>query len=121
VPNFAYAIGYTNSSWTLKVDLVCERFCRMLAHMDAHGQAQAVPVAAEAATETRPLLDFSAGYVTRSLHELPKQGTTAPWRVAMDPREDEKLLRRDPIDDGVLRLAARPATAPVAPALRAAA
>src|SRR5581483_5512805 len=24
VPNFAFAIGYTNSSWTLKVDLVCE-------------------------------------------------------------------------------------------------
>ncbi len=54
--------------------------------------------------------------MARSLHELPKHGTTAPWRVAMDPREDEKLLRRDPIDDGVLRLSARPAAAPAAPA-----
>ena len=35
VPNFAFAIGYTNSSWTLKVDLVCEYLCRLLAHMDA--------------------------------------------------------------------------------------
>ena len=37
VPNFAYAFGYTNSSWTLKVGLLCEHFCRLLAHMDAHG------------------------------------------------------------------------------------
>jgi hypothetical protein len=118
VPNFAYAIGYTNSSWTLKVDLVCERFCRMLAHMDAHGHAQAVPVAGEAATETRPLLDFSAGYVSRSLHELPRLGTAAPCLVALDPREDERALRREPIEDGVLRLSPRPAAvAGGAPAL----
>ncbi len=31
VPNFALAIGYTNSSWTLKVGLLCEHFCRLLA------------------------------------------------------------------------------------------
>jgi monooxygenase len=37
VPNFAFAIGYTNSSWTLKVGLVCEHFCRLLAHMDTRG------------------------------------------------------------------------------------
>ena len=37
VPNFAFAIGYTNSSWTLKVDLVCDHLCRLLAHMDPHG------------------------------------------------------------------------------------
>ncbi|MDT0470442.1 NAD(P)/FAD-dependent oxidoreductase, partial [Streptomyces sp. DSM 41699] len=37
VPNFAYAVGYTNIAWTLKVDLVCEHFCRLLDYMDAHG------------------------------------------------------------------------------------
>ena len=37
VPNFAFAVGYTNSSWTLKVDLVCEHFARLLAYMDEHG------------------------------------------------------------------------------------
>ena len=36
VPNFAYAIGYTNSSWTLKIGLLCEHFCRLLA---LHGRA----------------------------------------------------------------------------------
>ena len=30
VPNLAFAFGYTNSSWTLKVDLVCEHLCRLM-------------------------------------------------------------------------------------------
>ncbi|PQM45081.1 FAD-containing monooxygenase EthA [Mycobacterium talmoniae] len=33
VPNLAFAVGYTNISWTLKVDLVCEHFCRLLDYM----------------------------------------------------------------------------------------
>ena len=34
VPNFAAAIGYTNASWTLKCDLICQYVCRLLNHMD---------------------------------------------------------------------------------------
>jgi hypothetical protein len=38
VPNFAFAIGYTNASWTLKCDLTsAEYVCRLLNHMDEHG------------------------------------------------------------------------------------
>ena len=37
VPNFAFAVGYTNSSWTLKVDLVCEHLSRIMNLMDARG------------------------------------------------------------------------------------
>ena len=33
VPNFAFTIGYTNASWTLKADLVSEYVVRLLAHM----------------------------------------------------------------------------------------
>ncbi|MDP9384699.1 MAG: NAD(P)/FAD-dependent oxidoreductase [Actinomycetota bacterium] len=107
VPNFAYAIGYTNSSWTLKIDLVCEHLCRLLSHMDARGLARVMPVAGEDAAETRPLLDFSAGYVQRSLHLLPKQGTLAPWQVVMDYAVDVEALRRAPVDDPALRFSAR--------------
>jgi hypothetical protein len=121
VPNFAYAIGYTNSSWTLKVDLVCRRLCRTLAHMQARGHTQAVPVADGGAVQTRPLMDFSAGYVLRSLHLLPRQGTEAPWQVAMDPREDARRLDGDPIEDGVLRFSGPTAAAAPAGELAAAA
>ena len=37
LPNFAFTIGYTNASWTLKADLVAEYVCRLLAHLDEHG------------------------------------------------------------------------------------
>ena len=40
VPNLAFVFGYTNASWTLKVDLVCEWFCRCLALMDRCGYAR---------------------------------------------------------------------------------
>ena len=42
VPNFAYVFGYTNASWTLKVDLACAWVCRVLAHMRRTGATKAV-------------------------------------------------------------------------------
>ena len=61
VPNFAFAVGYTNASWTLKVDLVCDYLCRLIACMERHGYDAAVPVNSDASMPTRPLLDFCAG------------------------------------------------------------
>jgi len=111
VPNFSIAIGYTNSSWTLKIGLVCEYFCKLLAHMDSHGYDTAWAVA-DPDMPTRPLLDFGAGYVQRSLAGLPKQGPTAPWLMSMSYQDDRKLLRDgDVIDDSLhfTRAAARAA------------
>ncbi|HET8914344.1 MAG TPA: FAD-containing monooxygenase EthA, partial [Propionibacteriaceae bacterium] len=101
VPNFAWTIGYTNASWTLKADLVAEYVCRLLKHMDANGQAAVTPDAA-GATAANPFLDLASGYVTRSLAELPKQGDQAPWRLHQNYVKDVRLLRRGPIDDGVV-------------------
>ncbi|WP_068271979.1 flavin-containing monooxygenase [Aldersonia kunmingensis] len=98
IPNFAFAIGYTNSSWTLKVGLVSEHFCRLLSHMDAHGYDTCRAELPDLAMETRPLLDFGAGYVQRSIDQLPRQGTEAPWSTSMEYRTDVKLLRRDAAD-----------------------
>ncbi|PWU25400.1 MAG: FAD-containing monooxygenase EthA, partial [Candidatus Rokuibacteriota bacterium] len=33
VPNMAFAVGYTNASWTLKCELTSEYVCRLLNHM----------------------------------------------------------------------------------------
>jgi monooxygenase len=107
VPNFAYSIGYTNSSWTLKVGLLCEHFCRLLAHMDEHGYDVACPVAANPRMPLRPLFDFGAGYVRRALDELPRQGDQAPWLTSMNYAGDVKLLRRLPVEDAQLRLSCR--------------
>ena len=100
-PNFAWTIGYTNASWTLKADLVAEYVCRLLKHMDEHGYAVVTPDAA-GATAANPFLDLASGYVKRSLAELPKQGDRAPWRLHQNYVKDVRLLRRGPIDDGVV-------------------
>jgi len=103
VPNFAYAIGYTNSSWTLKVGLLCEHFCRLLARMDARGDDMALPVA-DPAMATRPLLDFAAGYVQRAVSQLPRQGDRPPWLTSLNYASDVKLLRHLPVEDPDLHL-----------------
>ncbi|MGA9489048.1 MAG: NAD(P)/FAD-dependent oxidoreductase [Mycobacterium sp.] len=103
IPNFAYAFGYTNSSWTLKVDLICEHLCRLLSYLDQHGYTTVVPVCDDPTIEKRPMLDFPAGYILRSIERFPQQGTTGPWTVEMNFRADRARLRKGPVEDPALR------------------
>ena len=62
----------------------------------------------------QPLLDFQAGYVLRSIDELPQQGAAAPWHLAMNYAKDARYLRRGPVVDGALRwFTAEPEPAPI--------
>jgi monooxygenase len=99
VPNFAFAIGYTNASWTLKVGLLCEHFCRLLDHMEKQGVSICCPQPVDRSMGTRPLLDFAAGYVQRALGTLPRQGESAPWLMSMDYYMDVELLRHAAVTD----------------------
>ncbi|MCV7285965.1 NAD(P)/FAD-dependent oxidoreductase [Mycolicibacterium wolinskyi] len=99
VPNFVFAFGYTNSSWTLKVGLLCEHFCRLLTHLDQNGYDVARPVLTEPGMKTLPLLDFAAGYVQRSVDELPRQGVDGPWVMSMNYTYDAEMLRDGPVED----------------------
>ncbi len=100
VPNFAYALGYTNLSWTLKADLTAEYVCRLLTHMERTGVAVAVPVRDPGVHEA-PFLDFQANYVLRSVQDFPRQGAVAPWKVHMDYVRDLLMLRRGSVTDGM--------------------
>jgi monooxygenase len=102
IPNMALALGYTNASWTLKCDLTCEFVCRVLNHMDAHGYRQVVPERDPSVAE-RPFIDFSSGYVLRSIDKFPKQGSRAPWLLRQNYPLDYMSLKRDPLEDGALR------------------
>jgi len=102
LPNMAFLIGYTNASWTLKVGLVCEHFCKLLSYMDEQSFDTCVVELPYPHMETRPLLNFKAGYVQRSLQELPRQGMQSPWELPMSYRTDERVLR-GPIEDRNLR------------------
>jgi monooxygenase len=103
VPNCAFTVGYTNASWTLKADLTSEYVCRVLAHMDAHGYRKSVPELSDPSVEEMPLLDFTSGYVQRSLHEFPQQGSKEPWKLRQNYVLDIRTIRRGPIDDGAMR------------------
>lgn len=112
VPNLVFAIGYINASWTLKVGLVCEHFTRLLAHMVEHGYDTCVPDLPDPGIELRPLLEFDAGYIRRAMSKLPKQGTSAPWRMPMRYADDVRVLRHGPVTDPALRFCAGARVAP---------
>jgi monooxygenase len=102
-PNFAYTLGYTNASWTLKADLTSEYICRLLNHMDAHGYRVCTPRIGDPSVSEEPLLDFNSGYVLRSLAELPKQGSKEPWKLRQNYPLDLRALRRGSVDDGTMQ------------------
>jgi hypothetical protein len=101
VPNFVFTIGYTNASWTLKVDLVSEFTCRLLAFMSERGYRRVVPQP-DPAVRPVPLMDFTSGYVLRALDQLPHQGDREPWRLRQSYLRDRRTLRRSSLEDGVL-------------------
>ena len=103
VPNMAFAMGYTNIAWTLKVDLVCEHFCRMLDHMDAHGHDVVVPVVENPDMARGPLMDLSSGYVQRGIQQFPRSGDSGSWLVKHAYEMDAERLRGGPIEDPGLR------------------
>ena len=52
-------------------------------------------------------MDFSPGYVLRSIDQLPRQGSEAPWRLGMSYIIDVAKIRHGRVDDGVLRVRLR--------------
>lgn len=106
VPNFAFAVGYTNASWTLKVDLVANYVCRLLQHMDAKGYNMCMPAYDPKVSEA-PLLDFDAGYVKRALDRLPKGGARYPWKIFENYAIDRATLNHAPLDDGIMKFKRR--------------
>jgi len=103
VPNLATAFGYTNASWTLKCDLTCEYVCRLLNYMDKHGHRQCTPRNEDPSITATPWIDFTSGYVQRSIDRFPSQGSKAPWRLHQNYALDLVNLRFAAINDGVLR------------------
>jgi cation diffusion facilitator CzcD-associated flavoprotein CzcO len=104
IPNMAHTFGYINASWTLRADLTAEYVCRLLNHMDASNQSVVIPTLRpeDDNMPTRDWIeDFSAGYMRRMMHLFPKQGND-PWCNTQNYKLDKKMIRRAPIEDGVL-------------------
>ncbi len=106
VPNMAFAMGYTNASWTLKCDLTARFVRRLLDYMTAHGHDSVVAVGRPEDVDHAPTLDLKSGYIIRSLSLLPRQGKRAPWRTHQNYARDV-LTMRTRLDDGILRFKRR--------------
>lgn len=102
MPNFAFAFGYTNASWTLKCDLCARHLARLLDHMDRKGHRIATPRLGDPGMERRPLLDFSSTYIARAAGTLPTQGAKPPWRVPQNYFRDIATLGLGRVDDDEL-------------------
>ena len=103
LPNFAWIIGYTNLSWTLKADLAAGYLCRLMKHMDATGAAVFEPLDSRNSKLDESMMgNLTSGYLVRASNVMPRQGKAAPWRVAHHYPSDKIALLKDAIDDGVL-------------------
>ena len=105
MPNFSLTFGYTNSSWTLKADMVAEYTCRLINYMDKRNVPYCVPEASPSDVSDEPFLDLQSGYVVRAKDRLPRQGTNGPWKVVQSYFHDIPMLRFSKINDGILKFA----------------
>jgi monooxygenase len=114
LPNFAMSVGYTNASWTLKCDLIAQHVCRLLILMRERGYAQVTP-RRDPEMPGSSVFEFTSGYVQRAQARLPKQGTTAPWRLYQNYVKDLLMLRYARVDDRALEFRSRPHPSHAAP------
>jgi len=108
IPNMAALFGYTNASWTLKIDLACQYLVRLLSYMHKNRYQVALPQAetasATACAQTDTVMgSLSSGYVRRAKDRLPKQGDRYPWYVTNNYLSDHVMLKYRKIKDDWLR------------------
>lgn len=101
LPNAAIIFGYTNASWTLKVDIAAEYICRLFNYMQRKGYATFRPRAVpnQVMLGENMMGSLTSGYIQRADSELPRQGKTHPWQVTQNYLHDRKVLLNDPIPD----------------------
>ncbi|MFZ2029282.1 MAG: NAD(P)/FAD-dependent oxidoreductase [Vitreimonas sp.] len=120
VPNFASVFGYTNASWTLRADLICQYVCRVINYLVDYKLDSATPRLGPE-HQDKPFVDFSSGYFQRAQDILPKQTTMAPWKQNQSYAHDLMDLRFGALEDGVLEFKKKPAHAPAQTSVREAA
>ena len=102
IPNLALSFGYTNASWTLKCDLTCAYVTRLLNYMKKKGHTRCTPRLTDPEVEIESMLNLTSGYIQRSAHLFPNQGTKAPWRLYQNYVLDSLTIGLSDIADPAL-------------------
>lgn len=82
VPNFAFIMGYTNASWTLKADIASLYFSKLLNYMRDSKVARVMPKEnpEDMVVKENVTGGLTSGYFARAGNVLPKQGSKFPWQ-----------------------------------------
>ena len=99
LPNCIFFAGYTNASWTLKSDLTSEYASRLFNLMDKKNYSFFMPKIENQNMNISPLLNLNSGYIHRSSHLFPKQGSKLPWKLYQNYFFDYTMLRINKIKD----------------------
>ena len=99
LPNCIFFAGYTNASWTLKSDLTSEYASRLFNLMDKKNYSFFMPKIEKQNMNISPLLNLNSGYIHRSSHLFPKQGSKLPWKLYQNYFFDYTMLRINKIRD----------------------
>lgn len=90
-----------------------EYVCRLLNYMDQHGYSTVEPKHPGPEVEVLPFTDFSPGYFQRALDQLPKSGSSGPWKAKQNYFFDIRAIRRGRVDDDALHFTKHRAAQPV--------
>lgn len=106
IPNLLWVRGYSYYSWTLRVGLIGDVVCRLLEYMRDNHVKRIMPRLRDEDEDlsigpwTDPK-DFNPGYLTRSLHLLPKSGNKPEWRHSQDYSFESKEFPKIDFDDPI--------------------
>lgn len=105
VPNFALIFGYTNASWTLKIDVVAQYLSRLFDYMQKNHYALVIPEDDIAAHSQESFIggSLTSGYIQRANSLSPRQGKYAPWKRYSNYYQDKKMLAKACFEDGILK------------------
>lgn len=99
LPNFAYLFGYTNTPWTLKIDLACDYVCRLINEMDIRQMTAVKPVCERAENTGKSIVHgMQSGYIQRGDWVFPRQGKSEDWFVCHNLEKDTKMYQQ-PIEN----------------------
>jgi len=71
------------------------------------GQPSSVPHLSDPSVSPAPIMDFTSGYVLRSIADLPKQGSKEPWKLRQNYAIDLRALRYGSLEDGAMTFSRR--------------
>jgi hypothetical protein len=76
--------------------------------MRERGQTQCVPVNTDGSVVDGTVLGLTSGYIQRSAHLLPKQGSQYPWRVHHSYLRDYRALKMSDLEDEYMQFSGGP-------------